>query len=90
MALLTVRSYEVSRRAVLAGGAIIGSAPLLLMSASSAEAKVSQAAVAYQETPKGNQSCGGCARFQPPSSCQTIDGVISPNGWCKIWARKAA
>jgi hypothetical protein len=84
MATFRVRSLDLSRRALLAGGAAAG----LGVSISPAEAKISQAAVAYQNGPKGNQSCGSCVRFQPPSSCQTIEGTISPSGWCKIWAQK--
>ena len=89
MTKVTLMSPKISRRKILAGGAIAGSIPLLAISVSPAEAKISQAAVAYQSSPKGNQSCSVCGHFQPPSSCKTIDGAISPNGWCKIWAQKA-
>lgn len=89
MTKVTPGSPGISRRNILAGGAVAGSIPLLALSGSRAEAKISQAAVAYQNNPKGNQSCSVCGHFQPPSSCKTIDGTVSPNGWCKIWALKA-
>ena len=52
-------------------------------------AKMAKTAVAYQDTPHGDQNCANCKFFEPPSSCKVVDGVISPNGWCKLWAKKA-
>ncbi len=45
-------------------------------------------AVAYQPSPKDGHQCDGCMLFQAPSSCQVVDGTISPTGWCKLWAKK--
>lgn len=77
-----------TRRAVLANAAAAGSIPLLALSISPAMAKMSQASVAYQDAPKGDRTCSGCGLFQAPSACKTVDGMISPNGWCKIWVKK--
>jgi hypothetical protein len=82
-------SVEISRRSLLAAAAAAGSAPILAMSAGPAMAKMSQAAVSYQDSPKGDRNCAGCNLFQAPSACKTVDGAISPNGWCKIWLKKA-
>jgi hypothetical protein len=79
---------EVTRRSLLASAAVIGSVPILGLGASPAMAKVSSASVAYQDKPKGDQSCANCSLFEPPSSCKTVDGAISPSGWCRIWAKK--
>jgi hypothetical protein len=87
--LIKIGSAEISRRTLLAGVAAAGSAPILAMSVTPAMAKMSQAAVAYQDSPKGDRSCVGCNLFVAPSSCKTVDGTISPNGWCKIWVKKA-
>jgi len=84
----TIGSAELTRRSLLASVAMAGSAPLLAVSAYPAMAKISAASVAYQDTPKNNQTCADCALFEPPSSCKTVDGVISPKGWCRIWAKK--
>ena len=81
-------SGEITRRSVLASVAAVGSIPLLAMSVCPAMAKMSEASVAYQGSPKGDRTCAGCGLFQAPSSCKTVDGVISPNGWCKIWVKK--
>ena len=53
-------------------------------------AKLTQASVGYQNSPKGDQSCSNCALFMAPLSCKTVEDPISANGWCKIWAKKAA
>ena len=83
---------KISRRdlfqnaAVFAGGAAALAATL---TTTQAEAKNSQAAAAYQATPKNGQSCSSCALFRPPSSCLLVDGTISPDGWCKFYVKKA-
>jgi hypothetical protein len=89
MANVAMGSAEITRRSLLMSTAAAGSLPLLVMSAGPALAKMSQASVAYQDTPKGDRNCANCGLFQPPASCKTVDGVISPNGWCKIWVKKA-
>ena len=52
-------------------------------------AKIAQAAVGYQSSPKGTQQCDSCTLFQAPSSCKLVDGTISASGWCKFYAKKA-
>ena len=84
----------ISRRQVLtvtagAAGAITGLAALVGAS-TPAQAKAAQKAVKYQDTPKGEQRCDNCALFEPPSSCKTVDGTISPEGWCMVYAKKPA
>ena len=54
-----------------------------------AQAKVPQKSVSYQTTPKGEQRCDGCSNFQPPNACKTVEGEISPQGWCSLFAKKA-
>jgi hypothetical protein len=51
--------------------------------------KASQASVRYQNQPKGEQNCGNCVNFIAGSnSCKLVDGEISPEGWCSLWAKK--
>jgi hypothetical protein len=88
--LIKLGSVEISRRSLLAAAAAAGSAPILGLSAGPAMAKMSEAAVSYQDSPKGDRNCAGCNLFQPPSACKTVEGTISPNGWCKIWVKKPA
>jgi hypothetical protein len=58
--------------------------------ATAATGKVPQASVQYQTQPKGEQKCGGCLHFIAESNtCKLVDGQISPEGWCSLWAKKA-
>ena len=85
-----LNSKSVSRRTVLIAAA--GTAPLLAIGTRSAEAAgLPQSAIGYQNSPGANgHECDGCSLFVAPSSCKSVDGVISPTGWCKIWTKKAA
>ena len=47
--------------------------------------KLAQAAIGYQDHPKGNEACGTCPYFQFPKSCVVVEGEISPSGWCPIY-----
>jgi High potential iron-sulfur protein len=86
------KSNRISRRRVLtavagAAGAITGAA-IIGSSTPARAAKAPQKAVKYQDTPKGDQSCTNCALFEPPSSCKTVEGTVSPEGWCMVYAKK--
>ena len=77
---------EFSRRGLFRGAAIlIGGAAALVAASSPAEAKMAQAAAAYQDTPKNGATCASCSFFKGPASCLLVDGTISANGWCRIW-----
>lgn len=52
--------------------------------------KVSKASVQYQYHPNGDKRCGICANFIAASNtCIRVAGPINPNGWCKLWTKKA-
>jgi hypothetical protein len=53
-------------------------------------AKMSQTAARYQPTPKDGKQCDGCSLFVAPGSCKSVDGAISPKGWCMLWVKKPA
>jgi len=54
-------------------------------------AKVSKGQAKYQEQPKGDQMCANCMHFIPESStCQVVEGKVSPQGWSMLWAKKQA
>lgn len=58
--------------------------------APTATKKVPQANVQYQTQPKGEQKCGRCVHFIAESNtCKLVDGQISAEGWCSLWAKKA-
>lgn len=81
---------ELSRRSVLQAVLFLaGIATMLAVSTNhSAAAKMPKAAVGYQDTPHGNQRCDNCALFRPPRACLSVEGDISPQGWCRIWVAK--
>ena len=64
-----------SRRTVLIAAA--SAAPVLALTTREAQAKLAQAAVKYQTTPKDGHQCDGCAQFVAPNSCKLVDGDIS-------------
>jgi hypothetical protein len=81
---------QVSRRVMLTGTALVlGSAAVVTaVEQARAQQKISQANAKYQSTPKGDQRCDGCVNFQPPNACKFVEGDISPNGWCSLYAPK--
>jgi hypothetical protein len=78
----------VNRRNLLLAAA--GAAPLLALASTPAEAKIPQATVAYQDMPNGDKQCDNCNFFIAPNACKTVDGEISPKGYCKIYNKKPA
>ena len=61
-----------------------------------AAATMDQKAAQYQNKPKNGQQCSGCSLYIPAKSnpskangaCKLVKGSISPQGWCKYWAKK--
>ena len=90
MAKINLYSADISRRSLLmtATGVAAGAALLASTCQSSAKAKRSLADVAYQDHPKGNERCDNCEPWIPPNGCRTVEGVVAPQGWCKIWVAK--
>ena len=81
-------SQGISRRQVLtiaggaAGASVTGGVTVIGISTPARAAKVSQQAVKYQDTPKGEQRRGNCVQFEAPSTCKTVDGTVAAQGWC--------
>jgi hypothetical protein len=97
-----VQDEILSRRAVLRGALIAGCclmAPITLLGACSKSAdstapalpeKLPKADVKYQEQPKGAQKCSNCMQFNSAKkTCNRVEGPVSPEGWCSLWARNA-
>jgi hypothetical protein len=86
-------SNKVSRRRLLTvavGMTGAATSAAIIGTTTPAHAKVAQKAVKYQDTPKGDQACENCSLFEAPSSCKTVDGAVSPKGWCMVYAKKPA
>jgi hypothetical protein len=88
---LVGKPAKFSRRQLFLRGAAItaGGAAVLIASALPAQAKMPQKAAAYQDAPKGDQSCANCSLFKAPSSCTLVDGTISPSAWCRFYSKKS-
>jgi len=67
--------------------AVVGGIGLASISAKEATAKIAPNLVAYQTTPKDGHDCKGCKLFEPPNACKSVEGVIAPAGWCKLWIK---
>lgn len=72
-----------TRRAILKLGGC--GAALLGLSTTGAQAKSSQASVAYRNSSKGSQRCSNCMYFEAPSACSVVRGPVSARGWCALW-----
>jgi High potential iron-sulfur protein len=93
MIMTNVRNFtpgQISRRSLL-GGAICASGAATMLVAANTQpaqaAKISQSVVKYQDSPKGEQKCSNCKLFTAPNACQTVDGTVSPDGWCMIYQK---
>ncbi len=91
---MTDEKKPASRRTIVIGGAALASLPLLLPTQAEAGV-VTQANAKYQTKPKGAAHCAICNYFIPGpkadanGTCKQVAGVISPNGWCQFFAKKA-
>ena len=66
------------RRLLRASAALVSAGGLAAVFSKEAAAKIKGSLVGY---------CKGCKLFEPPNACKSVEGVISPNGWCKLWIK---
>ena len=84
-------SFAVSRRQLLTRVMIAAAGGIAVLGiASPALAKMTQQTVGYQANPNNGLKCSDCTLFRAPSSCIMVDGTISPDGWCKLFAKKSS
>ncbi len=69
--------------------AVAAAVPFVGLSVRDALAKVAKTAVAYRDHPNGANHCALCRFFAPPNACHQVEGVISPNGWCRLFSKKS-
>jgi hypothetical protein len=68
--------------AALAGGGVLFGGKAV-----QAQQKVSKEQVQYQDSPKDGHKCSECIFFVEPNACKTVEGDISPDGWCQLWTK---
>ena len=88
----TIRKFcstRLSRRSLFKEAASVAGATAILFTAgySALAAKMSRPSVSYQPSPKNGAKCSNCSLFQAPNACQSVEGPISPNGWCNIYSK---
>jgi hypothetical protein len=81
-------TLKISRRSAMQALSFAVVTVPMMLTTRPALAKMSQESAAYQNSPKENQNCANCKLFVPPSSCTLVEGLISPQGWCKFWVGK--
>jgi hypothetical protein len=86
MATSPTRSPGCSRRLLLQGaGGLIASLGIYAKR-SAAQPQVSKLVVAYQDHPEGGKRCDRCLHFLPPAACKVVQGSISAEGYCRLFA----
>lgn len=84
---------SVSRRDFLniaaVGGCAIVAASVATRSSAAPKKKFTQQQAKYQPVPKSGQRCQTCALWQAPTSCQVVEGQVSPAGWCILYQAKS-
>ena len=45
--------------------------------------KISKLAANYKDRAIGREQCRNCGHFIQPESCEVVEGLINPMGWCK-------
>jgi hypothetical protein len=88
MATSPTRPTGCSRRLLLqsAGGAIASLG--IYAKTSAAQSQVSKQVVAYQDHPEGAKRCDQCVHFVPPAACKVVQGPISAEGYCRLFAAR--
>ena len=80
---------------IAAVGVVAGTGLLKTGTARAQAGKASQAVAMYQPKPHGADQCDNCIHFVPgktpkdAGTCKVVEGVIAPDGWCVMYARKA-
>jgi hypothetical protein len=49
--------------------------------------KISKVEAEYEEPARGKDHCEHCAHWLRPDLCVKVRGLISPEGWCKLFER---
>jgi hypothetical protein len=86
---MTNKSHELSRRDFCKHSTAFAASAVVFITLgprlAAAQSLMTQQQVSYQDTPKGTQQCINCKLFAPPNACRSVEGNISPQGWCTIF-----
>ncbi len=88
----TIRKHSLARRRLLLGFAWFSGVLLAGLRPALAAATLTKEMVTYKLESEGTQSCKDCIHFlksrapEKEDQCAVIQGGISPNGHCVVWA----
>ena len=86
------KSRKLSRRSLLRnigiGVPTVAALTLASVESSLADGKIPKSQARYQTSPNGDRRCANCTHFTSPSSCDIVDGDVSPQGWCQFFGQK--
>jgi len=88
---MSIDPNRTSRRNALKAGLAAVTAGVVAGGAArraTAQEKLAQNLVQYQETPKDGAKCSACVNFVAPNACTIVAGEINPEGWCVAYAPK--
>jgi hypothetical protein len=85
---MTDRPENLPRRRLIRAvvGSVAAGLTCVVTSEANARQKMSQQEAKYQDSPKNIHMCATCAFFEPPNSCDVVDGEVNPAGWCEVFA----
>jgi hypothetical protein len=87
--MMAMANHDLNRRAVLRAALAAGCALCLPLAGHAQSGRVSKAQARYQDKPKGDQNCAKCQHFvAADNTCKLVEGKVSPQGWCQLWAAK--
>lgn len=81
-------THDLKRRALLRAALAAGCMLCLPQVGRAQSGKVSKTQAKYQDKSKGNQNCSKCLHFVADNTCKVVEGKVSPQGWCQLWAAK--
>lgn len=50
------------------------------------QAKLTKQQAEYEDKPRDIRMCSTCTFFEPPKGCKVVEGDVSPDGWCNLFA----
>lgn len=93
---MNYRQKRFSRRELIKFTVFGATIPFIWGLTNKAEAsKASKEQVKYQDKPNKNEKCSNCIQFIPGEAqdadgeCKVVQGSISPQGWCTVFAQKS-
>jgi hypothetical protein len=76
-------------RNIAIGAPAVAALTVVSVRSAAADGKLPKSQARYQPGPNGDRRCASCVHFASPTSCDIVDGDVSPQGWCQFYGQKA-